>query len=251
MLFHRPRALSIKRFLLALVALGVIWGCRASDIVDGIRLNRSPATAVAVSTSRPTRRPTVPAVALADTPSDVATEVPTDTVEPEVTDVPADTAVPVDTATPRPTRTPAPPTRKPPPTQTFTPAPPAPPTRCPYQFCIIKTDCQPGENTRAIGHVYSNGLPVNGVKVRVANAFGGDKVAADYTSGYNPTNKILDPAFAGYYQVGIIEGKPKGGTWVVFVVDTFKQPISEGRSFTTDAVQTGNSCQIGVTDFGS
>lgn len=216
---------------------------------------------VAVNPTRPRLRATatraelvdVPTEAAPELPTEVPAEAPTETLEPSPTEAPTDTPEPAESSTPRPTRTPAPPTKIPPPTETFTPAPPPAPTRCPNQFCIVKADCLPGENTRAIGHVFGNGVPLNDVLVRVSTDYAGAKVADDFFSGHDPVNRnVLDSTNPGYYQVGISDGSVKPGTYVVFLIDRgTKQPISEGRSFTVDATQTGNSCQIGVTDFGS
>jgi hypothetical protein len=241
---------------LAIAALAFVLACRAGDLAQSIRQSRAGVTAVAANpvSSEPSATPS--SVGLADTPTEAATgaltEPPTETQAAIATEPSTDTPEPADTSTPRPTRTPPPPTLKPPPTQTFTPAPTPGPTRCPYQYCVIKAECVPGENIRATGYVYQNGVAVNGVVARVASSFGGAKQAADFSTGHDPVNpRNLWPGHDGYYQVGISEGLVKAGTWVIFLIDANKQPISEGRSFTTDAQQTGNSCQVGVTDFGS
>jgi hypothetical protein len=243
----------INAFLLFLAALGVILGCRAGDLAASIRQSRAGVTAVAANPTRPRPSATATLVALVETPTEAATETPTETLEPSPTEAPTDTPEPAETATPRPTSTPAPPTRIPPPTQTFTPAPPPSPTRCPDQFCVIKSDCIPGQDTRAIGHVYSNGVPLNGARVRVSYANGGAPAAADFISGHDPVNpQNLWLGHDGYYQVGIREGAPFDGNWWVFLVDDAgNNVISEGRWFKTTDVTTGTSCQIGVTDFGS
>ena len=247
----------LNTFALILTALAVILGCRAGDLAESIRESRAGATAVAANPTRAEPSGTATLVALVESPTEAATEAATETIaetlEPSPTEAPTDTPEPVETTTPRPTRTPAPPTRRPPPTQTFTPAPPPSPTRCPNQFCVIKTDCIPGENIRATGHVYSNGVLQSGVTVRVSTDYSGARAAGDFVTGHDPINpRVLWPGHEGYYQVGISEGLAKAGTWVVFLIDAgSKQPISEGRSFTTQAEQTANSCQIGVTDFGS
>lgn len=246
---------------LGLSALAIILACRASDLVTGSRQIPAAGTTVAVRSSRP--RPSLtpaeaspvdaPTEAAIETPTEAATEAPTETLEPSATEPPTDTPVPVDTDTPRPTRTPGPPTRVPSPTETFTPAPPPTPTRCPDQFCVIKMDCIPGQDTRAIGHIYQNGVPLNGIRVRVSYDYGGSKVAADFISGHDPINRDkLDPLNPGYYQIGISEGAAQDGNWWVFLVDQGgNNTISEGRWFKTANVTTDNSCNIGVTDFGS
>jgi hypothetical protein len=249
---------SLRNVLFLAVAASLfVLACRVGDLAQTIRQSRAGVTTAETNAISPEAGATSSLLGLADTPTEAAAETPseppTEALVPSLTEAPTEVSVPADTSTPRPTRKPAPPTRVPPPTETYTPAPPPGPTRCPYQYCVIKADCIPGENIRAIGYVYSNGVPVNGVLVRVAQDFNGARVADDFVSGHDPVNKrTLWPKHEGYYQVGVSEGLIKAGTWVVFLIDTgSKQPISEGRSFTTDAQQTGSSCQVAVTDFGS
>jgi hypothetical protein len=244
-----PSLLQILSFLL--LALALVLGCRATDfasrVADGVRQRVSHLTARATKPAA-TLTPTSLAAALAET----ETETPTDTPEPSPTEtpLPTDTLEPTVVPTPLPTRPPAPPTRRPPPTMTFTPAPPPAPTRCPDEYCVVKATCIPGHDTRAIGHVYDNGVPVNGVRVRVSNSDGGAAVAADFISGRDPVNpSIFDPNNPGYYQIGIMEGAPNAGNWWVFLIGDNGAVISEGGFFNTQDVQTPNSCQIGITDF--
>lgn len=233
-----------KIFFLAIFALTVIWSCRAADLANDLRAQRAGATTVPtvnVAVEEPSPTETLAAV----------TELPTDTLEPEPTELPTDTSAPTNVPTPRATRTPAPPTRPLPPTATFTPAPPPSPTRCPDKYCVIKANCVPGDNTRAIGTVYENGVPKNGIRVRVSYDYGGAPVAEDFISGHDPVNRQnLDPAHPGYYQVGIRDGSALDGNWWVFLMDEKQNVISEGRYFKTTDVVTADSCQIGVTDFG-
>jgi hypothetical protein len=115
---------------------------------------------------------------------------------------------------------------------------------------VVKIACLSGENTRAIGVVYENGVPKNGVRVRVSFDYGGAAVAADFISGHDPINpNVLDPQHPGYYQIGISEGATQDGNWWVFIVDDQNRTISDGRWFKTDAIVSGSSCNIGVTDF--
>lgn len=116
---------------------------------------------------------------------------------------------------------------------------------------MTKATCVPDSNTRAIGTVYENGVPKNGVRVRVSFADGGAPAAAEFISGHDPINRDkLDPAHPGYYQIGIAEGAAFDGNWWVFLVDDHGEEISEGRWFKTTNVTTSDSCNVGVTDFG-
>ncbi len=187
-----------------------------------------------------------------------------DTPEPNPSVQPSEqpSVQPSETNLPTPTELPGPPTDTPEPTETFTITPrPSPtqtptitptpgPTACPKDYCVIASSCRPDTNTRAIGTVYDKGGPVNGVRVRVSYADGGPPIVNDFISGHNPISpQELDPAHPGYYQIGIAEGQPVDGNWWVFLVDDKGKEISVGRWFKTTAVTTGNSCQVGVTDF--
>lgn len=165
----------------------------------------------------------------------------TETPPPTVTPLPTDTPIPTDTPTATATFTPTP-------TNTYTPT--RIPTHCPQQYCIIMQRCDPGENTRAVGTIYENDKPKNGVRVRVSYAMGGPPVIPDFISGNDPNNPSrADPLRPGYYQLGLLEGAPLAGNWWVFVMDDKNQVISEGRYFNTQEQMTATSCQVGVTDF--
>ncbi len=241
----------IYLFAFGFIAFAMIFDCRAAELVSNLRQRRTGVTAVAAQAARRTPSPTAARVAPVETPTETPTTPPTATLEPSPTEFPSDTPEPADTATPRPTSTPVPPTRKPLPTQTFTPAPPPSPTRCPQEYCVTKATCIPDNNTRATGIVYENGVPKNGVRVRVSYADGGAPAAADFISGHDPINRDkLDPHNPGYYQVGIREGAAFDGNWWVFLMDdTGQNEISEGRWFKSTAVVTASSCQVGITDF--
>lgn len=110
--------------------------------------------------------------------------------------------------------------------------------------------CEPGENTRAVGTIYQNDLPKNGVRVRVSYAMGGPPVIPDFISGRDPNNPGQpDPQHPGYYQLGLLEGGALAGNWWVFIVDDEGNVLSEGRLFNTQGQQTATSCQVGITDF--
>lgn len=177
------------------------------------------------------------------TPAPPSPEIIIATVTPLPTDtpLPSDTPIPTDTPLPTPTDTPTP-------TNTFTPT--VVPTHCPQQYCIIMQRCEGGENTRAVGTIYENDRPKNGVRVRVSYAMGGPPVIPDFISGNDPYNpNAADPLRPGYYQLGLLEGGALAGNWWVFIVDEKNQVLSEGRYFNTQGQFTETSCQVGITDF--
>jgi hypothetical protein len=231
-----------------------------AQALETLQPSAFPTKAAAAPTKRPTStRPpaasNAPATAVPDEPISTATERPSPTNTP----IPTDTFTPLPTNTPVPTNTPLPTNT---PTSTFTPVPtntPTPtltrtptrvPTHCPQQYCVIATDCQPGENTRAIGTIYQNDRPLNGVRVRVSYAYRGAPDVSDFISGHDPNNpSVLDPNHPGYYQLGMSEGSALNGDWWVFIVNDAGDAVSEGRYFHTEGEQTSTSCQIGITDF--
>jgi hypothetical protein len=176
-------------------------------------------------------------------------------VPPPPTDTPLPTPTPIPTNTPEPTSTPVPtdtptftPTFTPTPTNTFTPT--IIPTHCPQEYCVIMQRCEPGENTRAVGTIYENDRPKNGVRVRVSYAMGGPPVIPDFISGNDPNNpNVPDPQRPGYYQLGLLEGGQLAGNWWVFIVNDEDEVLSQGRLFNTQGQMTATSCQVGITDF--
>lgn len=245
--------------MLVLSAAGLLWACETAQLITAATQPHQTPTGVAdashraTATRHPSLTPDHNPQSSAETK--VLMESPTEPITPpETTDALANKA-PTEPSDNTPTD--LPPTPKPRPTHTPTPTETAPPilsptpSRCPQIYCVIKSDCQPGENTRAIGTVYDNGVPVNGITVRVSTGYQGSRAAADFLSGHDPINtSALYPDHAGYYQIGIVEGSPHAGTWWVFLLDDKGNVISEGHSFTTQEVETANSCQIGITDFG-
>jgi hypothetical protein len=201
--------------------------------------------AQALLTMQPTK---IPAPNTRVPPPPTRTAIPA-TVLPPPTEIPLPTDTPVPTDTPIPTDTPTPTaTFTPTPTNTFTPT--RIPTHCPQQYCIIMQRCEPGENTRAVGTIYENDRPKNGVRVRVSYAMGGPPVIPDFISGDDPNNPgHPDPLHPGYYQLGLLEGGALAGNWWVFIVGDKNAVISEGRYFNTQGQTTATSCQVGITDF--
>lgn len=213
-----------------------------------IAQNVNTLVAQAMLTLQPTEAPptdTRIAVRPANTPVPPTAEIffptATETPLPTNTFTPTETPLPTDTPTATPTWTPLP-------TNTYTPT--IVPTHCPQQFCIIMQRCEPGENTRAVGTIYENDRPKNGVRVRVSYALGGPPVIPDFISGNDPNNpNVPDPLRPGYYQLGLLEGGALAGNWWVFVIDNEENILSEGRLFNTQGQTTATSCQVGITDF--
>ncbi|MBI4785434.1 MAG: hypothetical protein HY782_00075 [Chloroflexi bacterium] len=219
----------MKQFASRPVLLGIVWlvllACRTGDVI-------ARAQPTATSTVTRTVRPTFTRVPPTAPPT--PTLVPAPTVRPV-------TATRVPTARPAPTRTlPLPPTAPPPP----------PPTADLYQgyyYRVAKSVCTPAQNTRAEGTVYDNGVPQNGVRVRIANGNGGSPVIDDFITGVDPSDyKHVDPALQGKYRLGLAEGQQMDGNWWVFIVDSNGQQISVGAYFKTSDT-TG--CNTAAIDF--
>lgn len=194
-----------------------------------------PATAPLAAAPPTLPPPPTPLPPPTDTPLPTPTATATSTATPTATFTPTSTATPTETWTPTPTNT-LTPTRV--------------PTHCPQEYCIIMQRCEPGENTRAVGTIYENDRPKNGVRVRVSYAQGGPPVIPDFISGNDPNNpNVPDPLHPGYYQLGLLEGGALAGNWWVFVVNDEDEVVSEARFFNTQGQKTATSCQVGVTDF--
>ncbi len=274
-------------FIFVLCTLAVIWSCRAGDVISSWQKGNPVAGTAAVSqgtqsqgTTTPTGEPPVRPSATSSVAPPTETEEPTETPEPGETSEPTGepSVRPSATAVATATSTVTPPTGEPPvrPSATAVVAPPTPlttetstlpdetssptepstpeltptPTRCPYKYCVKLVDCWPGNNTRAIGTVYENGVPKSGVRVRVSYSDGGPPVVDDFITGRNPISpNFSDPNHPGYYQIGIREGSAYDGNWWVFLIDEKERQISEGRFFKTTDVVTSSSCQVGITDF--
>lgn len=230
-----------------------------NTLVAQALLTQQPTESLATDTRVPVRpaRTAVPATAEISAPppppQPTSTPPPTETPLPTNTNAPTQTPLPTSTNTPTQTptltETPLPtPTATFTPTQTFTPT--RVPTHCAQQYCVIMQRCEPGENTRAVGTIYENDHPKNGVHIRVSYAFGGPPVIPDFISGNDPQNpSSVDPQHPGYYQLGLLEGGALDGNWWVFVVEDNGKVVSEGRLFNTQGQTTATSCQVGITDF--
>ncbi len=220
----------------ALLARGaVVWllllGCRTTDFIGIARVNSTPIR-TATRTVRPTFTPVRPTV----------------TASPTLVPVPLPAAA-LPTATrapaPRPTATHRPaPTSPPPP-------PPPPPTEDLYQgyyYRVAKNVCTTAPNTRAEGSVFNNGVPQNGVRVRVSgDGLGGGAAINDFITGVDPSDyRHQDPTLQGKYRLGIFEGQQNAGNWWVWIVNENGDRISMGAFFNS---QDGPGCNTAYIDF--
>ncbi len=238
--------------LLVLLACAFVIACRTANLITNVqeprvaqrvtaaRASPSPSRARAIPTkSRVLPRPT-------RVPSKL---IPT---EPLPTQPPPPTVPPPPSATHKPA-----PTRKPLPTPTPTPAGPTEtpaPTRCPQQYCVVYRGCQTDAgNTIVEGIVYNNGVPEDGVAVRVAKAQGAYPMVDDFVSGTDPINPGQpDAKNPGRYILQIVAGAPREGNWWVFVVDrpNGTKQISEAKLIhTNDDPFNPANCQHAFVDF--
>jgi hypothetical protein len=195
------------------------------------------------SASQNTRRPTAAETAV---PAPTAI-IPTDEPPPSPTDIPPPPPDPIE----------RPPTQILAPTEIPTEAGPTPspaPTRCPQQYCAVYQGCQPDAgNTVIEGIVYNNGVPENGVIVRVSVAQGAYPLVDDFVSGNDPINPgAPDEKNPGRYFLQVLAGAPREGSWWVFVVDQRNgtKQLSEGQLVQTQAdPYTPTSCQHAFVDF--
>ena len=245
---------SWKIWLCVGILCGVALACRTADVVTQLQEPRVAQDITVTPTKKNTtvtRRTPTKARA-----TRVPTEVPTEIIaaEPPPTEIP-----PTEEPPPPPptnTRKPAP-TKKPQPTEVPTPAGPTAtpaPTRCPQQYCVVYRGCQPDAgNTLVEGIVYNNGVPENGVAVRVAKAEGAYPMVDDFLSGTDPINPGQpDPNNPGRYILQIVAGAPREGNWWVFVIDrpNGTKQISEAKLIhTNDDASNPANCQHAFVDF--
>lgn len=250
------RSIPFRTLLLVVAVLAVLLACRTIDLIT----NAPNETTVALdarerpteSLTRPRPRPTLtPALLQQQQPIQAApTELP-----PPPTDVPLPTEVPTveQPTVPQPTVPRATPIPQPTPTDSGPTATPAP-TRCPRTYCVVFRGCQPDAgNTVIEGFVYNNGVPENGVVVRVAKEEGAYPLVDDFVSGNSTVNPGKpDPNTPGYYFLQIVAGAPREGNWWVFIVDVPNgtKTISESKLIHTndDPYNSGN-CQHAFVDF--
>lgn len=203
----------------------VVLGCRTSDVVA--RVNPTATSTVTRTVQRPTFTPAPP------------TQPPT-VIPPTLPPPPSPTRTP--TTRPAPTRIPTP-ARAP------TPAPP-PPTPDPYAgwyYRPVNKGCVAAPNTRIEGTVIENGVPKNGVRVRVSHAEHAEPSINDFITGTDPTDyKHINPALQGKYRLGIAEGQRIDGNWWVFVLDAGGNPLSPGVHVKT---HDDPGCNTATVDF--
>ena len=212
----------------------IVLGCRTGDL---IAQSNPPSASTAVltrgaATVRPTFTPAPP---------------PTDIPPPAVVNKPSPTP-PRIVPTRSPTSRPAPPR---PTAIVYTPTPaPPPPTVDPYAGYYYKprnVKCVTADNTRIEGTVTENGIPKNGVKVRVSDREGGGPSIDDFITGVDPTDfKHTCPTCAGKYRLALYEGQRNAGNWWVFVIDDAGNLLSPGVLVTT---QDGGGCNTATVDF--
>lgn len=203
--------------------------CRTGDVVA----QEFPTATRTVTRTAP--RPTFTPVPPTDVPTDTPPPLPT---QPSPTFV-----VPAPAPTQRPT------TRPPTPSKSATPAPP-PPTADPYAAYYYKPrniKCVTASNTRIEGTVTENGIPKNGVRVRVSDREGGAPSIDDFITGVDPADyKHNCPACAGKYRLALYEGQQNAGNWWVFIIDDGGNLLSPGILITT---QDAGGCNTATVDF--
>ena len=224
-----------------LVSLSVFWiaalGCHTADLVA--RIEPTPA----ISPTR-TVRPTftiVPVVQAAPNVAYPPPQAPPIVVPP--TSLPTAVATRAPTARPAPTRT-----------RTPVPAPAAPPPPPPtadpqagHFYRYIIRGCVQGDNTRIQGLVTDNGVPTNGITVRLSYEVGGPAVVDDFVTGTDPSDKNHhDAAFAGKYRLSPAEGARNKGDWFVFIVSSTGDAETMGAYIHTDDVA---GCNTATVDF--
>ena len=226
--------------MIALV--GFFWllvlSCRTSDF---LAQNIPPTatktrTVTRIATVRPTFTPAPP------------TPVPTDTPPPPVLNEPLPTArliVPTRAPTARPV------TRAPTPYRSPIPPPPSatPDLFGGFYYRPVNKGCVDATNTRIQGTVTENGVPKNGVRIRVSDSDGGGDTNGfgDFVTGTDPSDPHHDcPQCAGKYRISPSEGSRVDGNWWVFVIDNAGNPLSKGTFIHT---QDGPGCNTATIDF--
>ncbi len=243
--FSRAHVLWAWVALLGLAA----FGCRTTDLIIA-RRNATPPPARTITRTPP--RPTF-TPAPAALPNDPAYPPPLVAQNPQPPLQPAPNVPPVPVVVPTHVPTPRPivPTRAPTPRPVAPIAPPPPPpTTDPYAGYYYKPSkmvCVTAGNTRIEGIVTENGLPKNGVTVRVSDREGGAPSINDFVTGTDPSDyKHTDPALAGKYRMGIYEGQQNAGNWWVFLIDGAGNLLSPGVLVTT---QDGGGCNTATVNF--
>lgn len=245
------RTRSLQFWLLALTVCSALLACRTANLLA----NAAAPRVAQNETAAPTHRAATATSRAPTRPTRLPTELPTEIIP---TALPPDTATPAATSAPPPTETRRPaPTKKIVPTEPPTPAGPTAtpaPTRCAKTYCVVYRGCQTDAgNTIIEGIVYNNGVPENGVAVRVAKAEGAYPMVDDFVSGTDPINPGQpDPNNPGRYILQIVAGAPREGNWWVFIVDRANgtKQISEAKLIhTNDDPNNPANCQHAFVDF--
>ncbi|HZQ06147.1 MAG TPA: hypothetical protein VFD70_06165 [Anaerolineae bacterium] len=238
--------------LIVILACGFVLACRTADLITSAQATRPTATqrhATSMPTrlnlaqKHPTKSPTVEPTEVIPTEALLPIEPPPPT-EPPPPPSPPPTHAPAPTRKPLPSATPSPSG------PTVTPAP----TRCPQQYCAVYRGCQTEVgNTIIEGFVYNNGVPQDGVAVRVASGQGEAGVTEDFVSGTDPVNRGKpDKLHPGHYILQIVAGESREGNWWVFLMDKKNGTIqiSEGQLIhTNDDPYNPANCQHAFVDF--
>jgi hypothetical protein len=247
--------LKLRALLLGLAVFGFFLACRTADLITNVTAPRATSTVVALNKrtshapqapATPTRRRGAQNRPTAEPTSDLALQEPTEPPLP-IEELPTEPPPPTDIKPPtRPPQPTAPPSPSGP---TFTPVP----TPCSKTYCAVFRGCQPEGNTLVEGIVYNNGVPENGVAVRVALAQGAYPLVPDFPSGTEAVNPGKpDPNNPGHYILQIVAGEAREGHWWVFVVDKVNgtRQISDAIEFhTNDDPNNPANCQHAFVDF--
>lgn len=237
------------------VVVGLTLACQTATLVAKLRSTPTPIAQTYPSKS-PTRRvPIARRVTRAteeltplslnfpptefDRIPTIAVSTPVIPIEPEPTEPPSSSPAP------RPTR--AVTTR---PTQVAQAAAQLPPPTPAFRFQVIESRCGPNVRTFIEGTIIENGIPKNGLFVRISQGpDGAPDPNDDYHTGTDPR--------PGYYFENIDANAPHGGLWYLWVVD----PKTHERISTIAIVKTDpkrvedtddspGSCQSALVNFG-
>lgn len=255
------RSTCLPTLLLTLLVVAVLLACRTTELLTESSNEKSVASnARELTTEAPTRprpRPSLTPALVQQQQVQTAPNEPAALPPALPTDAPAPTDPPPEQqpqAQPQePTSIIPTPRPQPTPTDSGPTATPGP-TRCPQTYCVVFRGCQPDAgNTVIEGFVYNNGVPENGVAVRVAKEEGAYPLVDDFISGNSTVNPGKpDPNTPGYYFLQIVAGAPREGNWWVFVIDVPNgtKVISESKLIhTNDDPNNPGNCQHAFVDF--
>lgn len=92
-----------------------------------------------------------------------------------------------------------------------------------------------------------NGLPKNGVRVRLSDSENGGPLIDDFITGTDPSDyNHKCPECVGKYRLGIAEGQRIDGNWWVYVLDSAGNPQSPGVYVKT---HDAPGCNTATVDF--